>query len=245
MVKRRGQSGLTLLEILLALIILVLGVLGILALFPPALQSANESMEDTNAAMLAESVAHALTNSMKYAYDPSGGANTGATDWQITFCHDLQAGSTRGVYTFVLPKIADDWKHFPSSVPPPQNDPGAAKIPYPSLEQSTLLFKLGGDDWVRATTEQVKQINDPTDSYDQFAFSFDMKKINFLEYLLQENNPATGNPYQVDEIEGMSELYEVRIHVFRVSVQGAIGGTGSGGQDVRKLVATFTKRITL
>jgi type IV pilus assembly protein PilV len=57
---RAAEKGMTLIEILIALIVMVLGVLGILALFPPALQSGTESMEATNAAILAESVAHGL-----------------------------------------------------------------------------------------------------------------------------------------------------------------------------------------
>ena len=60
---RGAQRGMTLIEILIALIVMVLGVLGILALFPPALQMGSESMEETNAAILAESVAHALAAS--------------------------------------------------------------------------------------------------------------------------------------------------------------------------------------
>ena len=49
---RGAQKGMTLIEILIALLVMVLGVLGIMALFPPALQSASESMEETNAAIL-------------------------------------------------------------------------------------------------------------------------------------------------------------------------------------------------
>jgi Tfp pilus assembly protein PilV len=46
---------------------MVLGVLGILALFPPALQSGTESMEETNASIIAESVAHGLTAALQSA----------------------------------------------------------------------------------------------------------------------------------------------------------------------------------
>ncbi|HLY74252.1 MAG TPA: prepilin-type N-terminal cleavage/methylation domain-containing protein, partial [Planctomycetota bacterium] len=57
---RPRERGMTLIEILIALIVMVLGVLGILALFPPSLEMAKESMEETNAAILAESVADSL-----------------------------------------------------------------------------------------------------------------------------------------------------------------------------------------
>ena len=52
---RGAQRGMTLIEILIALIVMVLGVLGILALFPPSLEMAKESMEETNAEHLSSS----------------------------------------------------------------------------------------------------------------------------------------------------------------------------------------------
>ena len=61
------HRGMTLIEILIALIVMVLGVLGILALFPPSLEMAKESMEETNAAMLSESVAHSLMEAFSAA----------------------------------------------------------------------------------------------------------------------------------------------------------------------------------
>src|SRR5436190_14671206 len=91
--RRRVRSktrsrGMTLIEILIALIIMVLGVLGILALFPPALQSGTESMEETNASIIAESVAHGLTAALQSAEEDKTAA---AMKLRATLVHDLNA----------------------------------------------------------------------------------------------------------------------------------------------------------
>src|SRR3954462_4849365 len=122
---RRSPSrrGMTLIEILIALLVMVLGVLGIMALFPPALQSASESMEETNAAIIAESVAHSLAESFSSAEEDKQ-----ATKLQLrcTMSHDMKAGDkTRGRYTFILPPLPanpltnPEWFHYPSSATPP------------------------------------------------------------------------------------------------------------------------------
>src|SRR5262245_27554202 len=119
---RAAEQGMTLIEILIALIVMVLGVLGILALFPPALQSGTESMEATNAAILAESVAHGLLSAC-----PAVGENENATALPLraTLTHDAKTSTTTNKYTFILPPLPADpttnpeWYHFPSSPNPP------------------------------------------------------------------------------------------------------------------------------
>src|SRR3990167_5035570 len=122
---RRNERGLTLIEILLALIIMVLGILGILALFPPALESAKESMEETTAAILGESVAQSLSMATRFAqYDSATGTYT------VVFTHDLKNGVEFVKYAFPggLPLIADGWRHHPGDVAPTAAGAGGPKM---------------------------------------------------------------------------------------------------------------------
>lgn len=260
---RGSERGVTLIEILLALIVMVLGMVGILALFPGALMQASESMEDTQAAILGESVAHGLVTALRNAQvDPATGQR------RAVLVHDLYAtdpmasgNGERGRYEFVLPpgdptgkEPANPWHHYPSAPKPPVNDPGA-KIDLAGwdAEQDPRVFKLGGDGWLKATTDQVKK-NDPTDAWSQFGFSINIQKVRTLDYLIGKPKPSRpGEPssqYDAAEVDSLQRLYEFKIVVFRIAQQGASfgGGTavsGGGGQDVRKAVAVITKRISL
>ncbi len=53
---KHANRGFTLIEILIAMSVLVVGLVGILALFPVGLNATKKAIEDTNAAMIAESV---------------------------------------------------------------------------------------------------------------------------------------------------------------------------------------------
>jgi prepilin-type N-terminal cleavage/methylation domain-containing protein len=264
MAKPTAQKGMTLIEILLALIVMGLGVLGILALFPPAMESAKESVEETNAAIVGESVAQGLTTAVRLAaWDPA------ATNTICALTHDLQIGSIRMKYRFVLPKIQTSsdpvWMHFPGSTSPSDPDSGM-QLPSPyDPEGDARLFMLAGDGWVKQTTDNVKQVNDPTDSYNQFAFSFDVRKVFTQEYLLkptpQPNPDKQGANYTYQDVDPMMKLYEFRIYVFRTAQQlnsistGGGGGGGGGGTSVmpgpgpgggtaiRNLVGVLSKRI--
>jgi type II secretory pathway pseudopilin PulG len=247
---RRRERGLTLIEILLALIVMVLGVVGILALFPPALQSSTESMEETNAAIVGESVAQALTNAMRFAwYDAT------VKEWHVTLSHDLKAGGLSVKYKFVLPRLpapadpTQGWKHYPGSPNPSPASPDTGGAIQPDIEQDPRIFMLAGDNWTRATVENVHNVNDPTDPYKQFAFCFDVRKVNTLEYLLQQRNPATNANYSLDELEPLTKLFEFRIHIFRTAQQAGSFGSGgttttTPGADFKRIVATVTKRIS-
>ena len=251
MTKPTGRSGMTLIEILLALIVMVLGVLGILALFPPAMESAKESMEETNAAIVGESVAQGLTNAMRLSvYDPV------KSQIVATLTHDLQIGTVKMKYRFGLPKIqtASDpiWKHFPSTKNPADPDNGATLPPNYAPENDNRLFQLAGDGWVKQTTDNVKSINDPTDCYNQFAFSFDIRKVYTLEYLMkptpQPNPDKPGSNYTTKDLDPLMKLYEFRIYIFRTAQQmSAMGGGGTttagAGAYLRRLVGIVSKRI--
>jgi len=243
--RRTRDRGMTLIEILLALIVMVLGFCGILALFPPALQSSTESVEETNAAILGESVAHALTNAIRFAqYNPA------TSVWEVTLTHDLKAGGATVKYKFTLPKLvpaADPtggWKHYPGTTSPPAwpaSDLGGTLRTDGIMENEDRIFMLGGDSWTRATVQAVKLNNDDSDTYLQFAFCFDVRKVNTLEYLLQQTNPQTNQRYSLDNLENLCKLFEFRIHVYRTA--NTPGTSSVGTPDVRKPVATITKRI--
>ena len=255
---RAAERGMTLIEILIALIVMVLGVLGILALFPPALQSGTESMEETNAAILAESVAHGLMNA--FASVEEDKTSLTVLKLKATLSHDLKTSSTSARYTFILPPLPqnpttnEEWFHYPSTSSPPgqgggtpTGDPGskmtgAAWDP----EGDDRHFQLGGDQWLLNTVNSVHDINDPTDPLTQFGFSFDVRKVDDMWY--QRRSPAAIDPYRntvlkIDDYEAMEKLYEVRIHILRMSKQGASGG--GAGADYRRYITTFTKRISV
>jgi type II secretory pathway pseudopilin PulG len=247
----------TLIEILLALIVMVLGVLGVLAVFPVAMESAKESLEETNAALVGESVAQGITNGMRLAYyDPASGKTT------VSLTHDLLIGSVKMKYRFVLPKILNSgdpqWMHFPSTTSPADPDPGQALPSSWVVEDDKRYMKLAGDGWVVQTLNDAQRQNsDPTDAYNQFAFSFDIKKVFTLEYLLRpvpQPNPAKpGSNYTMADLDPLMKLFEFRIYIYRCGTQsGAItggGGTGgggagsSGGASFQKLVGIISKRI--
>jgi hypothetical protein len=247
----------TLIEILIALIVMVLGVLGILALFPPALQMGSESMEETNAAILAESVSHALVGGFQTVEEDKAAATL---KLKVTISHDLKAGSSNGRYTFVLPPLPanpltnPEWCHYPSTASPPgqggspaQGDPGA-KMTGGAWDPAgdDRHFQLGGDQMVVNTVKSVHDMNDPTDPLTQFGFSFDIRKIDDMWY--QRRNPGAIDPFQnralkPEEYEGLAKLYEIRIHIMRISHEGASGG--GEGSVFRRYITTLTKRISV
>jgi type II secretory pathway pseudopilin PulG len=260
--RRRVRSktrsrGMTLIEILIALIVMVLGVLGILALFPPALQSGTESMEATNAAILAESVAHGLMGAFTTVEeDKSGGATATTLKLRATLTHDAKSGTTTNRYVFILPPLPVnpltnlDWFHYPSSSnpsgqggSPPPGDPGSKMTGgNVDFETDDRYFQLGGDKALMDTVTDVRNVNDPTDPLTQFAFSFDVRKVDNMWY--QRRNPGAIDPYrntpiQPQEYEAMMKLYEVRIHILRVSQEA--GST----TPYRRYITTFTKRIAI
>jgi hypothetical protein len=261
---RTADRGMTLIEILIALIVMVLGVLGILALFPPALQSGTESMEETNASILAESVAHGLTAALQSAeQDPM----SQTIRLRAVLVHDLKYGpgatSGPGRYTFILPLLPSNpttdlnWFHYPSSANPAgqggnpaQGDGGSKMVSSWAPEDDDRHFQLGGDNLTINSVQSVHNMNDPTDPLTQFAFSFDIRKVDDMWY--QRRNPNAIDPYKKvplkpEEYEAMEKLYEVRIHVLRVVYQAQSGGgtTTGGGTVSRRYIATFTKRISV
>jgi type II secretory pathway pseudopilin PulG len=65
------RAGFTIIEILIAIVVLVLGITGIVALFPTAIESGNQTVEDTYAATITQSVVDAISvgiRESRYSY---------------------------------------------------------------------------------------------------------------------------------------------------------------------------------
>lgn len=246
MTTRRSDRGLTLIEILLAIIVMALGLVGIMALFPPAMQTATESMEETQAAIVGESVAHALANALAHAtYDP-------ATKRYVAWLsHDLKAGASRGRYEFVLPKGDLDaagspkWYHYPGTASPPAKDEGSpVTLENYDPEADDRIFQLAGDAWTAATVKNVQDNYDATDALGQFAFSFNVAKVQTLKYLRKPPRPGE-KQFTEDELQSMEKLYEFKIYVLRTAQEGGGGALGGGGQNIRWPICVLTKRIAV
>jgi hypothetical protein len=92
--------------------------------------------------------------------------------------------------------------------------------------------------------KNVADVNDPTDPWRQFAFSFVIKKINTLEYLMKpvpQINPATGAAYTLNDLEPLTKLYELRVRVFRMANQAA--GAGQAASSRKKLISEVSYRV--
>lgn len=216
MMNRKDQSGLTLIEILLAMVVLVVGIVGILALFPAAIGSGKETVEQQTAAMMASSIQNSIMSAAKLAEVDDKG------NYTIRFSHDLSDGTNKLVYTFVLPKLpaagqVNDWQLHPGGTTVTLNKEDDAK----NLE-AAAAFTLGSDPWVAKTVKDTRNF-DTSEPYDQYMFSLAVKKIDTLAY--EATMPA-------DEKEKKTKLYECKIAIFRKGGPGAAGGTGSGTPKV-------------
>ncbi len=139
---RRLRNGFTLIEILIAMTVLVVGLVGILALFPVGIKSGTESVEDTNAAIIASSVHHALTNALRLATLNNPGP---AQFYTCQLSHDLHVGnaedgsdspaSVRGLYAFQLPPTPN----------PPRVPPSSDWYRHPDASPGVPAFAAGGD----------------------------------------------------------------------------------------------------
>ncbi len=264
---RHMQQGLTLIEILLALIVMVLGIVGILALFPPAIESSKVSMEETQGAILGESVANALVNASRFSTTTPPGPG-GTPHYQLTITHDSfnTANSALVYYQFWLPNFGDgmgpgptpnsgtQWYHHPAL---PTPGLGAVFPPGSSVEDPTWhIFRLTGDPWTKSQFDAIKGTStttgtDGSEPLNQFAYAWECRKINSLEYLIfpvPQTNPATGSVYTLAQLDPLVRVWEFRIHTYRTGSIGSVGsGTGGGGPGVpfKKWIATVTTRITV
>ena len=246
--RRKRQNGVTLIEILLALVVMMLGIVGILALFPVALDSAKTSMEETQAAMLTDSVAQAITSGLRHGWkEPNPPIPDNS--YEVVMAHDnMREGVPAVTYNYYLPALTDEWMHHPV---PEASIPSIGVPPTVGNPTADDIFSLRGDPWMVSAHETIRATNDRSDPYHQFAFSFDIRKINSLKYLLTKTDPATGALYTEEGLEGMCTLFELRIHVFRkIGAEAAGGGGGTqsgvsaGTEGSLDLISTVVHRVS-
>lgn len=229
---QRTMKGVTLLEILIAIIIMTIGLAGILALFQPALRASRTTMEETTAVVLAESIRDALTNSLKRAelvQDPSFPLDPTKKIYRVNVYHD---GFKDGKYTFYLPRFIPitspvipprdnyyEWDHHPALLPldtskykRPIKSPDKTFFTPQETNEDNLLFILNKDAWIKKVTAELANY-DQTDPYEQFLFSFDVRKED-TNAIPQYVDGDDKNKYN-DNHDRMSTLYGFMLHVFR------------------------------
>jgi len=220
------KRGVTLIECLLALIVLAVGLVGILALFPVALENSKGSMELSQGVIVGESLKHAITVALKNAI-----FDAPQDRWLVSMAHDLKSGGTIARIDFGLPKLSEGWRRYPGNV----------ALTYPSTQfsepQGDVAYLMYADPWVRGHVDRVHNEADPSDPYAQFEFSFDVRKVDTLSYVV---------PAPPDK-ERQTTLYEFRIHVFRARKQMAPTGETIlvGGSYEKDLVASLKCNISV
>ncbi|MFH1228027.1 MAG: prepilin-type N-terminal cleavage/methylation domain-containing protein [Planctomycetota bacterium] len=167
----KQNKGLTLIEILVSMIILLIGVVSVLSLFPSAMLNTKRSISDTISARIAESVCNALTIAMRTS-TPCNIKDKKAG--QATVVHDGLTGPDSS-YTFALPLPADPapakprlFSHIAAN---PMNSTDATPKP-------TNAFQLGEKDFIKKVIDNIKSSGDPTELYDQYAFTFTVSRVD-------------------------------------------------------------------
>ncbi|GEM_PF-2463779 len=219
--RTRGSRGLTLIEILIALIILMVGLVGIFALFPVGIRSTQESVEDSTAALVAESFHHALIAAMR-ASPPAAGPGARV---DVAMCHDglsgrrwdggtmhnaTAGGSAGGVllpdntYVFWLPSEADGGllATFPRSntgspTPPRQALFRMAECGQPGTPQYVKRCLMGTGTNRQTPSPGAVWSEDASEGLDQYFVAFDVVRVR------DQNNLYT------------QPLFEFRIGVYR------------------------------
>jgi len=245
----RSNRGLTLIEILIAIIVLMVGLVGILALFPVGIHSTKETEEDSNAAIVADSVGQALQAGMRMPTIIKSGSND---IMQVRISHDglpvyqsAGYGTQECAYTFNLPIFQDPPpakprlyshpfdKDITSNNPPPLKDWTEL-----NLTQPKYAFRLGNNpnNYIGKTYADIIKGPDSTDPYTQYAFAFTVMRVDDLDIV---PNPPTSRRAR--------PLYEFKIYVYRLPPRDTkYASTGTGAEDVkdRKPNQVFTVQIS-
>lgn len=182
------KSGFTLIEILIAMIVLSLGFLGIMFLFPVSIGSNRETVEETQAAMIADSFRASLDLALENAvYDKQ------TKKYRVVLSHDIKVDKTEVIYQFDLPTPDQGWVHHPGSIPPKISE----------TAEDMIAFELNADPWVKARTKHIQEKLNPVEPYNQFMISFDIR---------HSDPAAKGVPTKVRKD---LNFYEIRVNVFR------------------------------
>lgn len=219
------NKGLTLVEILVAMIVLLIGVVSVMALFPGAMRNTQRSVNDTIAARIGDSLCDALTRAMRTASPANTKDNKPA---QATIVHDGLTGENSS-YTFGLPSAAD---------PPPANvrlfshpaaEPMKVADPSPNPNGS---FQLGSSDLMKEIIDDIKKGSDPSEFYDQFAFTFTVSRVD-------DQRPADETGPNFNPLP----LYQFAISVYRLP-RSASGDTTSGSTELPEPLKVFVIRLS-
>ena len=191
---RRSHSGFTLIEILIALVLLMVGIVGILTLFPVGIKNVSDSVEDSTAANIGQSLYAAMTEAMRR---PNAAGD-------VILAHDGLAIVGAQTYTFKLPL----------STGPVDLHPGAGLGTDPTLQ----VFQLGTD---LRTQNVVNDITappawsaggDPSEPMRQYSFQFEVSKPS--DALIVIRAPGTLGPTDAgltDEVP----MYRFRFLIYR------------------------------
>ncbi|MCC6741042.1 MAG: prepilin-type N-terminal cleavage/methylation domain-containing protein [Planctomycetia bacterium] len=151
---RRSNAGFTLIEILIALVLLMVGICGILSLFPVAIKNVSDSVEDSNASNLAQSLYSAMTEAMRR---PVAGI--------VWLSHD---GLPSGQINFPLPTTVAAPVLYPA--------PGGG------TDATLQVYQLGTDARTVAAINNIRTApvwsggGDPTEPTRQYSFQFEVSK---------------------------------------------------------------------
>ncbi len=183
----RKYKAFTLIEILIAMSVLIVGLVGVLSLFPVGLNATKKAIEDTNAALIADSVFAALRaaaqqtspgNKLRFVFD---GMNKDEIAFPAT--KNFVESDLRGNY-FGIPRHGGSYNNGPAAI-----DPNYA--PNAVLDTCRLARTQGG------TTNEPYNIN--VDSIQ------DEGQLNQYGFHIQLSYPSD-NP---------KSLYDVVIRVYR------------------------------
>jgi type II secretory pathway pseudopilin PulG len=215
-----NKKGLTIVEILVAMIVLLVGVVSVMALFPGAMIGTQKAVKDTIAARIGDSVCDALTRAMRTASPANTKDNKPA---QTTLVHDGMTGENSS-YIFALPLPADPAPKSVRLFSHPAAQPTSVSDPSPKPNGS---FKLGQEGLAKEIIDDIKKGSDPTEIYDQFAFTFTVSRVD-------DKRPDTETGTNFKPLP----LYQFAISVYRLP-KAASSGTTSSSTELPKPLKSF------
>lgn len=83
---------------------------------------------------------------------------------------------------------------------------------------------------------------------DGFAFSFSMRKINTLSYLLGTEKPDRSGTYTIEDLDPLTKVYEVRTSMFRLPADAAPESTDPpvvAARIEKRMLAVLVTRFAL
>ena len=194
-----NSKGFTIVEILIAMVVLSLGLLGILGVFPVGIKKTAEIVEDSNAAIIAESVQNAIELALGNARIDDG------VDKGFVFLGEALDGTPPSIN-----KAADYWVKLPYGAMEaylyPRPDPTTYEVgPYTgkNLPPVTRVFPCGAQIAKNATdpgltlVEREEAARDP---YSQYSYAFIIKEAKV-------GDPPAYTPEH--------SLYELTVYIYR------------------------------